>query len=164
MTTSNDLTAQRVRELLDYDPETGLLTWRVTRGKARVGAVAGHVRDDYIVLGIDGRSHLAHRLAWLHAYGSLPVHQIDHRDGDTYNNRLVNLRDVTGSVNQQNKKHARADNKTGLLGVTSVKNGWYRATIKAGGKQRHLGRFRAEQDAHQAYLAAKRQLHAGNTL
>jgi hypothetical protein len=165
MATAN-LNAARVRELLDYDPDTGLFRWRVDRRKTRAGSIAGCAYPSgYIRIKIDMRECLAHRLCWLYVTGAWPVGQIDHRDGDKANNRFANLRDVTRSVNAQNQRKAQANNQAGLLGVRRCHKRW-RATIRIPGepRQRHLGTFTSAQEAHAAYLEAKRRHHHGNTL
>lgn len=161
------LTAQRLREVLDYDRDTGVFTWRVTRTfTALVGTVAGRVNPrGYVSIKIDGVTHLAHRLAWLHVHGSWPTATVDHRDTDKTNNRFLNLRDVVQRVNGENLRVANRDSKTGLLGVCfNKKAGKYQAAIKSHGRTRHLGLHATPELAHQAYLNAKRQVHEGNTL
>lgn len=158
-----ELTADRVRELLDYDPETGVLRWRVARGPKKAGSVAGTIDKKYCVIKIDNRGYRAHRLAWLHTFGEWPDGVIDHRDGDGVTNALRNLRDVTRAVNNENQRRARADSRSGMLGVT-VYGDRFRARIRAAGKLRWLGIFDSADAAHAAYLSAKRQLHAGCTI
>lgn len=162
-----DLTAQRLRELLHYDPETGVFTWRVFRGRtAKPGTVAGSNSHGYTIIMIDGRGHGAHRLAWLYVHGVWPAGQIDHTHGNTADNRVSQLRDVTRSVNKQNIRKARIDNKSsGLLGAYwhNISNKWM-SHISFGGKKRHLGMFATAQEAHEAYIAAKRQFHEGCTI
>jgi hypothetical protein len=160
-----DLTAEWVRGLFDYDHEMGALIWRVDKGpRARRGDVAGSThssRRGYVK--VDGRSHLVHRLIWLHVYGRWPEQEIDHVDGDPLNNRIANLRDVTRSVNQQNLFRAKANNQCGLLGVRRVRGRW-RARITSNGSPLHIGSFATAEEAHQAYLKAKRELHPGCTI
>lgn len=161
-----DLTAARLRELLDYDPADGQLRWRVNRKRARAGALAGTARQDgYQAIGIDGAHYSAHRLAWLHVHGSWPRHQIDHVDGDRSNNRLANLRDVEHDINAQNQRSARSISRSGMLGAHRPKgSAKWAAQIKVAGKISHLGMFESRELAHEAYVAAKRKLHAGCTL
>jgi hypothetical protein len=164
MATAN-LTAARLRELLHYDPATGVFTWKVkTSIRVMVGQVAGaRHKLGYIVVGIEGAKCYAHRLAWLHATGSWPTGSIDHIDGDVSNNKLENLRDVPQAINMQNYKTARRDSTTGLLGVWAKRDKWA-ASIRLSGKTVHLGSFATQKEAHQAYLLAKRRLHQGCTI
>lgn len=159
------LTADRLREVLRYDPETGVFTWLVCMSNARSGAVAGGVRaDGYWRIGVDKIVYLAHRLAWLYVNGEWPSNQIDHIDGSRSNNRINNLRDVSNDVNQQNRRWARSDNiSSGLIGV-GMKRGKWRARIQVGGVLRQIGTFDTPEEAHAAYLDAKRRLHVGCTI
>jgi hypothetical protein len=94
------LTAERLREILGYDPETGLFTRLVRTGRIRAGEVAGtaHSRG-YRSIVIDGRVYLSHRLAWLYVHGEWPPEQIDHINRNRADNRLVNLRAAKQSQN-----------------------------------------------------------------
>lgn len=172
----NDLlTQERLKEMLSYDPKTGHWTWLVDtktgRGAGRVhmkaGSQAGAVSHakGYRKIGIDGQRYLAHRLAFLWMTGEWPKHQVDHIDGDGGNNAWNNLRDVTRSVNMQNRKRATKDSLTGILGVTFNRNRqkWV-AQITINNAPKGLGYFETSEAAHHAYLEAKRQLHPGNTL
>src|SRR5262245_14923519 len=82
--------AERVRQLLKYSPETGELRWRVSRrGRgARLGrdAGAGHAKG-YRRVSVDGRDYLVHRVIWLWMTGEWPAAQIDHRNGVRDDNR-----------------------------------------------------------------------------
>lgn len=160
------ITQARLKEKLDYQPEVGVFTHRTTCRRAVAGRAAGVItHNGYIRIAVDGRRYRAHHLAWLWVYGRLPKEgmQIDHMDGDTMNNRICNLREVTPSQNQQNKRRALRSSTTGLLGVSRQRNK-FRATIQVDGKLRILGRFDKAEDAHAAYLAAKRQFHSHSTL
>lgn len=111
------MTPERVRELLVYDYQTGMFTWRVTRGEFIAGAVAGSLkREGYWRIGLDGKQYAAHRLAWAYVYGVWPKHGLDHRDRDKTNNRIDNLREATNAQNAQNA--APPPREGGLLGVT----------------------------------------------
>jgi hypothetical protein len=79
------------------------------------------------------------------------------------NNRFWNLRAATRGMNAENMRRARVDNSTGVLGVRAMK-GRYQANIKVRGRQQCLGTFDTKEEAHAAYVSAKRLLHAGNTL
>ena len=156
---------QRLRELLDYDAETGVFTWRESRGGSNTGQVAGcpHPKG-YIRICIDGRRYAAHRLAWLYVVGALPSGEIDHINGERNDNRIANLRDVSTQINQQNQRRARTNNRSsGLLGVTRKRGRW-QAQIETNGKNVFLGCYSTKEDAHSAYLKAKRQRHDGCTI
>jgi hypothetical protein len=162
-----DLTAQRLREVFDYNPETGLFTRLTSRGPAKAGELLGAKSNSrgYCLIGIDYEQYGAHRLAWLHVHGEWPKHFIDHIDGNPLNNRIANLRDVPHGTNMENQRQARRDNKaTGLLGVKVRMAGRFQARIQVSGETRYLGTFNTPEEAHQAYLAGKRQLHEGCTI
>ena len=158
---ADHITADLVRSLLDYDADTGLLRWRVSRGSVQAGAIAGSPnKDGYLGLSIKRTTVLAHRVIWLHVHGVWPTRQIDHINGDRRDNRLVNLRDVAPAVNSQNLTDAHVDSYSGILGVHwhSRDKRWI-AQLGAYGKRHHLGTFRTAEEAHAAYLKAKATLH-----
>ncbi len=161
------LTASRARELLDYNPETGVFTWKVkASSRAMPGDLAGSLtKQGYWRVHVDGCAYKAHRLAWLHVHGEWPSQHIDHINGDKLDNRIANLRDVSLSVNQENRRAAEKGAASKLLGVcwASARQTW-QAQICVRGRRMFLGYFKTEHEAHSAYLAAKRELHAGNTL
>lgn len=149
----------RVNSLLRYSPEDGRFFWRVDRSAGvRAGDEAGTAHHSgYVHLCIDGRSHLAHRIAWLLAVGSAPDAQIDHINGDRSDNRLCNLRRATHSQNMQNRRF-QANNTTGFTGVVHHK-GKFGASIKIKGKRTYLGYFDTAEEAGAAYLVASREHH-----
>lgn len=161
------LTYEKLREVLVYCPETGVFRWRmkVSIG-TRIGGIAGAPRPDgYVRLQVFGRKYMASRLAWLYMTGNWPEHGVDHKDGNRSNNRWGNLRDVPQSVNMQNQRRARSDNSTGLLGAHRHSSGkGFTSTIIVNGRRHHLGSFPTAQDAHAAYLLAKRRMHLACTI
>lgn len=163
-----DLTAARLRELLHYDAETGAFSWRESRrGHRRAGDAAGCARGDgYVRIKVDQHGAWAHRLVWLYVHGHWPIGQIDHINGDPSDNRLCNLRDVTPLVNMQNERRARRRKNGGTLLGAHWHSRWkrWRSSINVNGKLMHLGTFDTEQQAHDAYIAAKRRFHAGCTI
>ena len=162
------LTAARLRELLSYDPETGIFTWRVNRGgKALAGTTAGSINPassgrsrGYVVIGMAGKLHKAHRLAWLYVHGTWPVSEIDHRNRARADNRIANLRDVSQPINMQNQCAARTDSTTHIRGASPLR-GKYAAQIFFNGKMHYLGLFKTAEEAGAAYLAAKLLHHPG---
>ena len=161
------LTAARLREMLHYDPETGVFTWLIDRpGGVKGGMQAGRLDSrGYIVIRVGGCRWLAHRLAWFYMTGERPIHEVDHRDTVRNNNRWSNLRPATRRQNGQNLRAPRSDNSTGYLGVSSKRgSSSFVAQIKVNGKTKHLGTFADPAEAHRAYLAAKREVHPYGTL
>lgn len=164
--TAKDLTAPQARELLSYEPDTGLFYWRHKANRRNIDKPAGYLdAKGYSRINIDGKSFQLHRLAWLITYGSWPLGQIDHIDGCRDNNRLLNLREATQTLNQENRRVAQSNNKIGLLGVYLCnKSGRYLSQIQSNNKQINLGEYDTKEDAHKAYVLAKRRLHAGCTI
>ena len=156
-----DLSAERLRELLDYDPLTGGFTNRTRRGnRALPGAVAGGADGKgYRIIEVDGRAYRAHRLAWLHTHGRWPAGEIDHIDRNPANNTLANLRDTTRSVNQQNRRTMAS--RSGVKGVTRNGKGW-QVRIWVGGEQMHLGQFDCPKEAERRAQAARCMLYPGH--
>lgn len=162
------LTAERLRELFHYSPETGVFTRLVARGGRDIATEPGWVaKDGYREMSVDGRTYMAHRLVWLYMTGKWPENETDHRDGVRDNNRWENLRDVTVVINQQNQRAARADSRSGRLGVSferTRKTNPYRVDIRYGGRQHYLGRYPTAHEASEVYMAAKRVHHEGCTI
>lgn len=161
------VTVDRLRELLRYDHESGYFIWLVANSRrVRVGARAGYSgRQGRISIGIDGVVYAAARMAWLYMTGELPSGEIDHINATPSDDRWINLRDVPHTMNQQNRRCAQANNKTGLLGVCFDKNkGKFMAQIKAHSRRKFIGYFDTPNAAHAAYVEAKRMHHDGCTL
>ncbi len=151
----SDLTAERLKQLLHYDPETGIFVWRIGRQGHLAGAVAGVLRPDgRILIGVDRERHFAHRLAWLYMTGKFPAMDLDHEDLNPANNRFVNLREATASQNQRNQRRP-IHNTSGLKGVSfhNQRKRWM-AQIKIKGRGIYLGLFDTKEEAHAAYCSA----------
>lgn len=153
-----ELSVERLKAVLHYDPDTGIFTWLVTlSNRAVAGNEAGTIiHHGYRAINIDGRRHLAHRLAWLYMTGEWPK-IIDHRDRDTGNNRFKNLRNGTQRLNNQNLG-MRRNNTTGFIGVTKQKHGFV-AQISHMGINRNIGSYSTAEEASDAYHKAKKELH-----
>ena len=166
------ITQATLKELLHYNPDTGVFTWlerperyfkTVRTGTAWNDRYAGRVagahcpqgRTVYRQIEISGAKHYAHRLACLYVHGKLPDNQIDHIDGNGSNNWITNLRDVTHAENQKNKQ-IFSNNTSGCTGV-----GWDRresmwhAQISISGKNKHLGYFTGVENAIAARKSAE---------
>lgn len=158
------ITQARVRELFNYDPETGVFTRRIATGRNgchRVGSIVGGMSvGGYACTSIDGKRVYLHRVAVLYMTGEWPPADVDHIDTDRSNNRWSNLRCVDRRVNCQNRVKSRRDRRHGtLIGVKKHRNRW-QARIN----HKFIGSFGTELEAHQAYIAAKRVFHEGCTL
>lgn len=157
----NDLSAERVRSLLAYDPVTGVFRWKVRPAQhVALGSVAGHVdtQRGYRLIVIDGIKYRAHRLAVLWMTGAWPSQHVDHENGDHDDNRWAKIREATPSQNIANAKLYK-NNKTGFKGVTvRATTGRFQAHIGIGGKRKHLGFFDTAEEAGAAYAAAANSL------
>ena len=152
---NNELTQERLQEMLEYNANTGVFTFRLSRGRVCAGSEAGHQRKDgYVAIMIDCRLYKAHRLAFLAMTGSFPVGQVDHRNGVRNDNRWQNLQDVSRAENGRNRGLA-SNNTSGYQGVSWIKRHQrWQATIHDGEKSRSLGWYRTKEDAHAAYASA----------
>lgn len=164
---TNDLTAETLRSLLYYDPNTGIFTRRQSSGTAKAGDVAGWIEPHgYRKINVAGRKYYAHRCAIFYMTGKWPDKNIDHIDGNRLNNAYWNLRCVSQQINTQNLRGPRSDNKAGVLGVCyhrAAKK--FMAEIKdANGVRHYLGLYKTKDQAESAYLEAKRKLHQGCTI
>jgi len=114
-----DLTAARLRELLHYDPDTGVFTRLVkTCNSLPINHPVGSIdRHGYYRTKIEYKTYSLHRLAWLYVYGSFPANHIDHINGRKTDNRICNLRNVTQAENIQNQREAQKGTRSGLLGT-----------------------------------------------
>ena len=159
---ASDLTAQTLRELLHYNPDTGVFTWKMTLGpRAFAGRETGcRHKDGCLVIRLRGRLYKAHRLAMLYMTGVWPPHGVDHIDGDRGNNAFSNLRLADQARNLQNIRKAHKDSVSGLLGTTLNKQtGKWVAQIRFNGKTKHLGYYATPEEAHAVYIEAKRKHH-----
>lgn len=174
---TGELTSEELKLLVRYDEVEKQFFWlsekRVGFKKSVIahsaGDSAGCQRSDgRWVMRINGKLHLRYRLVWLYMHGVWPSGEIDHINGDLTDDRLENLRDTSRRVNQENIRKAFKNKKScDLLGVHSnprnATSPW-RASISTNGRQKYIGVFRTKEDAHAAYILAKRQMHEGCTL
>jgi hypothetical protein len=151
----SELTPEILREYLAYDAITGEFTRRIsTAPSVKVGDVAGSSDGLYTKINLLGKRYYAHRLAWLYVYGVWPQNEVDHINGDKFDNRIENLREATRSQNCANRP-ALATSKSGVKGVCwdARKRRWI-AQIRVDGVSRIIGHFESQSAAKAAYDAA----------
>ena len=144
---------EELREIMDYNQETGVLTWKVkTSKRIKVGKEAGTINGTgYRVVCVYGVLYQAHRLVWYYVYGTQPEVFIDHVNGCRSDNRIVNLREATASQNGRNTGK-RSNNTSGFKGVSYSKDcGKYQASVSENGKSKFLGYFHTPENAYKVY-------------
>lgn len=157
------VTHEQLLQLLNYEPDTGVFTWRVTRnGISPKGSTAGRVdTKGYVQIKIFYREYSAHRLAWFYVNGEWPTGELDHSNRVRHDNRIENLRLATRSQNAANRA-LQSSSKTGIKGVHWHKRDRrWEARITVNGRRTHLGQFAHIEDAAAAYRVAAEQ-HFGN--
>lgn len=152
-----ELTQSRLKELLHYDPETGVFTW-IVGNKSGKTADAPHPKG-YLQIRVDGKLYYSHRLAWLYVKGVFTGGEIDHRFRVRTDNRIENLRECSSSQNKYNSGIMKT-NKSGFKGVCwDKRDKKWRANIKVNGKFKSLGYFNCPIEASKRYIAKARELH-----
>src|SRR6266699_193066 len=147
----------RLNEVLCLDPETGILTWKITLSpRAVAGKVAGCIekRRKYRIVRIDSVNYMAHVLIWFMLHGEWCPREIDHWDRVTSNNRPSNLRKATESQQSQNKAMQR-NNTSGYRGVTAAPNGKWIAQYQLHRKNHNLGTFETKEEAAEVARLAR---------
>lgn len=152
-----------LRQIFQYEPETGKLFWlprkdNISWNKVFGGKEAGCLDSKgYIRIRTEGRIWVAHRVIWKLVHGNDPDF-IDHINGNRSDNRLENLRSVSQIENARNTARHRT-NTSGHTGVYWLEreSRWY-AVISANAKRKVLGSFREKDDAIAARKAAEREL------
>lgn len=172
---SNHITHEELVARFIYDPETGDLSRRVAlpggtgrgRGSPEGFKLATKNGNGYTRVNLDGKKYYVHRLAWLYVYGVQPNGQIDHINGDRSDNRIANLREATNKQNQENRRNCPKHNTTGFLGVSNHSRYGgekYVAQITNDYKHIHIGVYDTPEEAQEAYLAKKAEIHLSQTL
>jgi hypothetical protein len=155
------LTQDYLKSLLRYEPRSGQFFWLVDKGRVGAGDKAGTTsRRGYVDIKIDGRSYLAHRLAWLYMTGEFPIHEIDHINGNPSNNRWTNLREGTHS--QVTRPHRTyKSNISGHSGVHWRKDAdKYRVRITVNNQRISIGHYSDFKEACGARAKAEKQYFA----
>ena len=153
---------QEIKNTFRYDPLSGVV-YRLMRGGTEKRASFYAKRQGRNRVTFKSQKMYAYRVAWLLHYGQWPSGEIDHINGNPADDRIENLRDSSRSMNSENIRTATSRNVTGFLGVARHKKRFH-AMIKLKGKAIYLGSFKTPNAAHDAYLAAKRELHIGCTI
>lgn len=166
------LDRETVQEVLNYDPETGIFTWRARDEEMFPNARAAKIwnsryagkptgylrRDGYLTTTFIGRRWLLHRLAWLYMTGEWPSGEVDHKDRVKSNNSWHNLREASPSQNQYNKIVPTP--KSGYRGVSFHRqSGKWMARIKVAGRKMSLGYYDSAREAANAYDRAAQTYH-----
>lgn len=151
-----DLTQDRLKELLEYDPATGDFVWKVSRGSRKSGSVAGYLRTEgYRALKVDRTLYYSHRLAFLFMEGSFPPAFVDHINHKEADNSWANLRHATNKENNRHKA-MQSNNTSGIPGVYWHKqSGKWIAQIKVDGKDIYLGSTHDKEEARRWRKAAE---------
>ena len=155
------ITQEELQALLHYDADTGVFTWKQTKGPRAVkGDVAGTDFKGYVRIKINSEKYLAHRLAWLYVYGDFPEGMLDHINQNKSDNRICNLRKASRSENLFNKGKTKA-NTSGVKNVSWCKrHKVYLARLSVNNRKIYLGRFKTISEA-EAVLTANRQKYHG---
>jgi len=153
------IASERLRELLDYDPETGIFTWRAFGQGYRHHGTAGHVHEKtgYRYIKLDQKNYPAHALAFLWMTGERPP-EVDHINLNRDDNRWSNLRAASRTQNTQNSRGWK-QRKMPYKGIRLDKrDGYYYAQIRINGRSMTLpGRFDTPEEAHAAYVEAAKK-------
>lgn len=154
------MNVDRLKELLHYDPATGISTHKVARGPCKAGSEAGCLNGmGYVRICLDYVDYTGRRLAWLYQHGVMPEDQVDHRNGNRADNRIENLRLADNSQNNQNRI-LQSNNTSGFKGVSLHKQSalWF-AYATQGGKRISAGYHRTPEEAFVASTALRESLH-----
>jgi AP2 domain. len=153
------ITQARLKELLHYNPLTGIFTLLIASKRRRVGHTFGPKHPgSYVTIFLDGKIYKAHHLAWLYTHGRFPKVMLDHENRDKGDNAIKNLREATAQQNACNKRYRRKDNTTGFRGVSPSGKRWV-AACTANGKAYHLGSYATPEEASAAYEKRSAELH-----
>lgn len=155
------LTQARLKELVTYDEDRGILLWNFTYAKCKLGLMAGgYDKNGYYIIRLDGIRYFGSRVIWLYKTGEWPDIDIDHKDLNTKNNKWNNLRKATDSQNNSNRRKPK-NNTTGFKGIFAVANGKFIARIQVNKKKINLGTYDTKEKAYEAYKKCSQLLSAG---
>lgn len=161
------ITQEIVKSLFDYSTETGDLIRKTSFNRWKSGQAIGFKNTSgYLEAGVNKKTYQVSHLVWCYFNGPVPIgREIDHINGKKLDNRIENLRVADRAMNNQNKRISRNDSALKVLGVS-----WHKASksfvaqISKSGVKFHLGCFKSIDEASEAYIQAKRNLHQGCTI
>lgn len=142
------LTQEKLREVFDYSPDTGLFTKKSTGKSNWCKQAHGHM-----ILKFEGFPYKVHRLIWFWVTGMWPLQHIDHIDGDPTNNKWENLRDVSCAENLANQRRSKSEDH----GVYSYKGKWV-VKFRRNNWTKHYGTFCTKEAAIAHAQEIKKQL------
>ena len=159
------ITQSLLKDLFDYDTETGIFTWACYKGKVKPGDIAGTYAGRYYQIKIEYVLYQLHRLAWIYVYGDIPEGlTVDHKNGVGTDNRIENLRLATRAEQQQNRKTS-VNNTSGYIGVIWCRKGKkWQAQIQYKGKVYYLGLYSTPEEAYKIRELKKIELHTFNPI
>lgn len=148
-----ELTSDKVKELLNYSPETGVFRWKIGTRKVKVGDFAGCLDSrGYLKIGINKRGYTAHRLAWLYMTGDWPKGSLDHINGNQLDNCWKNLREANKYQQQMNIRRAK-NNTSGYKNVFwNPRYSKWEVKGSANGKRFYLGRYKTKEEGNEVYV------------
>lgn len=162
-----NLTYKELRELIDYNPESGLTIWKKDNHRVKAGEALGSTVSaiangkQYARVKIKQKTYKLHRIIWFYMTKKWPINCIDHIDGNSLNNKWSNLRQATIAENAKNIKGA-VKSKTGVRGLS--KHGfryWYAHITSDGVTHRKL--FKQTEEGKQSAIdwlaTTRKQLH-----
>lgn len=151
------LTAARLRELLHYEPKTGVWTVIKAYGRRRVGEKVDHILGKYRGITIDGKQYLSHRAAWLYMKGQWPTITVDHKNRKKNDNRWSNLRSASYQQQMCNSK-LRSGTKSLHKGIFKLKE-VYKVYFDWDYQRTYLGTYKTLKEAMKVRTAYEIKFH-----
>lgn len=154
------ITQKQLKEVLDYNPDTGIFIWKVkTSHRIEIGDIAGtRSRRGYLTIGINGKRYLAHRLAFLFMTGYFPKAMVDHRNTNVIDNSWDNIREADRAQNNYNSSFKEVG-KTGMKGVYLTRHGNFQVKMKIKSEMKYFGTFKDLELADLVATEARNKYH-----
>jgi hypothetical protein len=154
-----DLDHSKLREILDYDQNTGIFSWKISVSRnIKVGQQAGSKKEGYRIIRVMGHRLYEHRLAWFYVYRTWPTKDLDHINASFDDNRIENLRETSESQNMANAR-LNKNNRSGFRGVFfNPRKGSWTARITQNRRKLYIGSYKTASEASDAYNRTARYL------